>query len=447
MIQRYGLFVWISFILCRSKVTCLVYSYHNPPQPSPHVNQDQYKSIIKNKLRISSVESSHIIQSAYNNQTTTKSPLLIITSDASLGSSRTVGLASILRLIHGSHNKDENQHQLQQQQQIRGNDDILLATRRSSLSQDIVTSELAAILLGLKVACTHLVSSSLRRQIIILSDCERALSLLESSLHAYSTTNTTTPNNSYNYNKKKTKSTRKKKNHDSSTSYSSSYSSTLLQQWIQLVTQIQVEQQQEEEEDKENHKNHNTFIHIAKVKSAHTNENGFFDHEMADILSSYIKTQSNSYWKQYTTRHATFTPLQLGTMPWIQLGDNDDRNDPSSSIIDYESLNHNQQQQQQCMIPKKWKQMSSILTPTTAPSLQCKDLLYLSNSESVSSSLLIPTHRTLQSSSLDDSIQSTTNSNPWDLKTLVQQKKESGARKQRCYHRIMTELQLDFLSL
>jgi hypothetical protein len=180
-------------------------------------------------IRIASSDAAQYIQSAYDKR---EEPVLLITSDASRGANRFTGLASILRFIPASSSSSTR-------------DTVCVCTRRiqSPQSYDIVSSELAAILLGLKVAKTtfHPIPN-----LLLLTDCEGALSQLESMFQQDSTLV-----------------------YDTTLGWKESMSGTSSCQ-----------------------------IHVAKVRSAHSREGGFFDHEAADILSSKTRTIANSYWKK-----------------------------------------------------------------------------------------------------------------------------------------------------
>lgn len=134
------------------------------------IQQQQQPSIPTTPLRISSREAASLI----TNCTSTNDGLLVITCDASGrgGGSKHDGIASVLRLRHGSASV--------------GIDAITTIADNTAMKQDLIdttsrrtvpsrkSSEVAAISLGIKRAL-RVVPPTMRRRVLILSDSEFAL--------------------------------------------------------------------------------------------------------------------------------------------------------------------------------------------------------------------------------------------------------------------------------
>ena len=315
----------------------------------------------QSSIRISSSDASKYIESAYEARKLQKdtNPLLILTSDASRGAKRYTGIASILRIILPTiPDSSPSSPSSTFTSSYKDKDLVFMGTRRiqSQHAQDIVSSELAAILFGLKVMASS-TQCRIPRRILILSDCESALSLLESTIQGYCLHKNRIP---------------------------------IVSKFRPILDKL---------------KSSDGSIHVAKVRSAHSSEQGFFDHEAVDILASQAKGMSNSYWKNNMSH-------SFGQEQGMTLGNRLD--DP---------WDHEPTSMYGCCInePTRDDRVNNIpmLIRTMAPSLQHGDLLYLANSESVDTSGC--------------------RLNP---KTPVQRKKESGARKQRCLLRMEEDLQL-----
>lgn len=180
--------------------------------------------------------------------------LLVITSDASRGSNRYTGFACILRQIgilsfpamtqqlgNASTTGDQSVHDCLEKSSSEAMDKVMIVTRRmqSISSKNIARSEIHSTILGMKSAFENIPIRD-RQHILIITDSSSSISFFS--------------HEKFHHRKKQAQ-------------YQHEYK--ILQNLLQ---------------DQEN-RDTSSFIYIAKVKSAHRKENGFFDHEVCDILS------------------------------------------------------------------------------------------------------------------------------------------------------------------
>lgn len=179
--------------------------------------------------------------------------LLIITSDASRGANRFSGLATILREIQYNTHDEKN---------YKGtpHDRVTIATRRmhSQNARDISKLEVAAVAMGIRTAIKY-IPPDRRRNVLILTDSSSALNFFCRNVDI-----------------------------------SVDKSNTALALWndphykaMQMLLQENIDLQREEGA------TIGSRILMAKVKSNKYENDGFFDHDATDIISSVIKTKSN----------------------------------------------------------------------------------------------------------------------------------------------------------
>lgn len=183
--------------------------------------------------RITSCEASQLIRNFYrtNKEDDDDGDLLIITSDASRGANRHIGLATVLREISVHSEKIEK------------NFDIVTATARrirSLEARDIYQSEVAALALGIKTALQNVPIQN-RKRVLILTDSNSAMSFFCGDKEGIKNPNS----NHLHYRAMQ----------------------TLLHDADETC--------------------------MAKVKSAKLGVDGFFDHDVTDVLSSFAKAVSN----------------------------------------------------------------------------------------------------------------------------------------------------------
>jgi len=395
----------------------LIRTAHQDNDNSQNLNQNQNLNIPQRCKPISSREAANLIQKSYyrrRRKTTSEIPspgkegrrnnddndnndddgsLLIITSDASRGANRFTGLASILREIHDDSDLNDNttdaqiimqnENQLQNIQQncinenkekkggdrnasiLHATDAVTIVTRRtdSTNSKHIFKSEVAALALGIKTALL-LVPKENRRRILLLTDCVGAIQFFCGQDILSHTCSHRKP---FSY------------SHRQQPHYK--LMETLLHD---TATNNYDNQSREFMHDKQ-------FVFMAKVKSAHSKEDGFFDHDLSDILSSYTKTVSNKDNKK------SITLIRL---------------DKKSKSITTRAI-----QRPLASSNKSNRDYYAAITTTTVMTtpLRQDDLNYLSNSES---------------KHMDTSTKN---------KQQIQIKKESKERMDRCKSRVRSE--------
>ena len=231
--------------------------------------------------RISSSEAASLIIDAYctkRSQKSGHSGLLLITSDASRGANRLSGLTSILREIRHLGDEEDSgckptlpqkkskRHESQSSNgdSHRGVDQITVATRRihTKNARDVSKSEIAAVALGIRTAINH-VSTQNRQRILFLTD---STSVLDYFCNDDGNKNT----GEMNY-----------------------ISSTLMNDPHFKAMQILIQDTKENTGDPTCSDYSDTLISMAKVKSNKIETDGFFDHDAADIMSSWVKCFSN----------------------------------------------------------------------------------------------------------------------------------------------------------
>jgi len=197
-----------------------------------------------------SLSSSSPYAYSYSSNTDEKSEsfhnLLLITSDASRGANRRTGLASILREVNIKYN-DKNQKDDENIQKVV--DKVILTTRRihTIASKDIFQSEVAALALGIRAALQHIPSLN-STKVILLTDSSSALCFFCSYGKEVEETGKVKPKQILDHPHYKA-----------------------LQSLVNKAKDVK----------------------IAKVRSAKLGVDGFFDHDVTDILSSYQKNVSN----------------------------------------------------------------------------------------------------------------------------------------------------------
>ena len=262
--------------------------------PLNHLLQSTSRIISQNSYRIDSQAAASIIHDVYTNSSANdkaeekntsisakssiscttmnrdEPTLIIITSDASRGSKRLLGLSTIIRTIYTSPKSlSTSTYRPTEPSQIV--DTVTMATRRRQSPThhiNIVDAEIAAIALGLKLVLQQYPSEEQRKRVLVVSDCEGALQFFCGA----------------NISGTRSSNVNGKQNHISS--------STIHHPHYRLWKMIQHPTSSKE------------FLYrdsiwdmrwakMTKVKSAHLGISGFFDHEVADILSSYAKGVSN----------------------------------------------------------------------------------------------------------------------------------------------------------
>ena len=187
--------------------------------------------------RIPSHEASNIIKRSYDRQNVgdKRSTLLIITSDASRGANRHVGVASVIREIGGFYDD--------RVMEAGNNLDIVSTSIRRTrplFARDIFQSEVAALSLGIKTAIQNVPIMN-RKRVLLLTDSQSAINFFCGDKEGIRPPNV----------------------------------------------------------DHKDYKAMKTLLHdseeiyMAKVRSAKLSVDGFFDHDASDILSSFVKTISN----------------------------------------------------------------------------------------------------------------------------------------------------------
>lgn len=291
--------------------------------------------------------------------------LIIITSDASRGSKRLLGLSTIIRTIYPISQSPSSTCTCttsRPSQEIV--DTVTMATRRRQSPThpiNIVEAEIAAIALGLKLVLQQYPSQEKRQRVLVVSDCEGALQFYCGA-----------------------KSSRQ---HVAS--------STVQHPHYRLWKMIQQPPSSKEFFYKDSILDMR-WAKMTKVKSAHLGTSGFFDHEVADVLSSYAKGISNK------------EAQRLGLLG----SEMNERRGNNKSMKYSEAINATNTGGRQI----------------DAPRLRLNDLEYLAYSEGISG---------IDSDEVDN------NNSP---KKQIQIKKESGERLIRCKSRMKLELDLNIES-
>lgn len=183
--------------------------------------------------RITSQDASTLIRRIYERgqDDCDYSSLLVVTSDASRGSKRHTGLSAFLREIGVNNNKMDNI-----------SDIVTTATRRIRPveARDIFQSEVAAIALGIKTALQNVPEMS-RKKVLLLTDSTSAISFFCGDEDGIKFPN---------------------------------YDHPHYRGMQNLLSNAEE-------------------VYMAKVKSAKMGFDGFFDHEVCDQLSSFVKSVSN----------------------------------------------------------------------------------------------------------------------------------------------------------
>ena len=214
--------------------------------------------------RITSHEASNLISCLYNPEKVRDddesfSSLLIITSDASRGANRHIGLATVIREISVYSAKTSKKKI-----------DVVTATARrvrSLAARDIYQSEVAALTLGIKTALQNVPIQN-RKRVLILTDSNSAMSFFCGDEEGMKIPNTDHPH------------------------YRAMQS--LLHDADETC--------------------------MAKVKSAKLGVDGFFDHDVTDVLSSYAKSVSNKdLQKLHSNEQCTTNPALLIRIPCNRL--------------------------------------------------------------------------------------------------------------------------------
>ena len=267
--------------------------------------------------RISSVEAASLIRKAYYTTSSTdmQTPtcnddmdahlegegLVIITSDASRGANRLTGLASIIREIppcrHDDCSKNDNNNiQDMTAETLARNsnhDRIVVATRRthSTDAKDIVKSEVAAVALGVRAALKH-IPMQRRKRVLLLTDSSSAMDYFCGRCHDG------TGDGHGNGNGHGTSSVAK--NGPTTTHISSSHANDPHYKAIQtLIRDALHVHEVEEVKDKgggrrrDDLEQKQMLVQMAKVKSNKEETDGFFDHDVTDIVSSFVKNVPN----------------------------------------------------------------------------------------------------------------------------------------------------------
>jgi hypothetical protein len=177
--------------------------------------------------------------------------LLLITSDASRGANRYSGLAAILREVPYDTNQEKDSTN------VTTWDRVTIATRRmhSQNARDISKLEVAAVAMGIRTAIKY-IPPDRRRTVLILTDSSSALNF-------FCRNNDISLDN----------------NHTSLTLLNDPHYKAM-----QMMLQENIDQERE---------NVTSKILMAKVKSNKFENEGFFDHDATDIISSAIKNKSN----------------------------------------------------------------------------------------------------------------------------------------------------------
>ncbi len=183
--------------------------------------------------RITSQDASTLIRRIYEGgkDDCDYSSLLIVTSDASRGSKRHTGLSAFLREVYVNNNKVDDKSDL-----------VTTATRRIRPveARDIFQSEVAAIALGIKAALQNVPEMS-RKKVLLLTDSTSAISFFCGDEEGIKFPN---------------------------------YDHPHYRGMQNLLSNAEE-------------------VYMAKVKSAKMGFDGFFDHEVCDQLSSFVKSVSN----------------------------------------------------------------------------------------------------------------------------------------------------------
>lgn len=292
--------------------------------------------------------------------------LIIITSDASRGSKRLLGLSTIIRTIYpisqspsSSTCASTTTTTTRPSQEIV--DTVTMATRRRQSPThpiNIVEAEIAAIALGLKLVLQQYPSQEQRQRVLVVSDCEGALQFYCGA--------------------------KSSKQHVAS--------STVQHPHYRLWKMIQQPPSSKEFFYRDSILDMR-WAKMTKVKSAHLGTSGFFDHEVADVLSSYAKGVSNK------------EAQRLGLFG----SEMNERRGKKKSMKHSEAINATNTGGRQI----------------DAPRLRLNDLEYLAYSEGISG---------VDSDEVDN------NNTP---KKQIQIKKESGERLIRCKSRMKLELDLN----
>lgn len=227
--------------------------------------------------RISSCDAALLIQNAYRKHhspdihSNNDESLLLITSDASRGANRHSGLAAILREIQyttiaNNRNHDETNHI------VPTCDRVTIATRRmhSQNARDISKLEVAAVAMGVRTAIKY-ISPERRRNVLILTDSNSALDF-------YCRKNDDVV-------------TLMGKGDSLFTAWMNDPHYKAMQMMLQNESNINEQGMRKGGSGTSSAKSCRIFM--AKVKSNKFENDGFFDHDAADIISSAIKNRSN----------------------------------------------------------------------------------------------------------------------------------------------------------
>ena len=336
-------------------------------QNSLRINSEMAAALINDVYTTSTVNdfSSEDLISTDGNQYTDSPTLIVITSDASRGSKRLLGLSTVIRAIYDVPKSNSTRNKYPQ----RDLDKVTFSTRRRQSSThniNIVEAEIAAIALGLKMVLERYPLEEQRRRVLIISDCEGALQFYCGQ------------------NIRRESGSRLSSNLKDKPIPSAIQNHPHYQLW-EMVQQPHLSNTSSKEDSIWDM----PWAKMTKVKSAHLGISGFFDHEVADVLSSFAKGIPNK------------EAERLGLL--------------GSGITKNSSQNVGKMD--------KGRSLQRSLQPA-APRLSLYDLKYLASSEGFG---------VANSNSAQDN-------NP---KKQIQIKKENGERLERCKKRMKVDLGID----